>query len=44
MDNPEGIEGQSNLALTAVLAIQALALFNLTTWGYPSIRIQEVRI
>lgn len=40
----KGLKAKATFALTAVLAIQALALFNLTIWGYPSIRIQEVRI
>lgn len=40
----KGLKAKSVFALTAVLAIQGLALFNLKAWGYPSIRIQEVRI
>jgi len=40
----KGLKAKTVFALSAVLAIQALAIFNLTTWGYPSIRIQEVRI
>lgn len=40
----KGLKAKTVFALTAVLAIQALAIFNLITWGYPSIRIQEVRI
>lgn len=40
----KGLKAKTVFALTAVLTIQALALYNLTTWGYPSIRIQEVRI
>lgn len=40
----QGLKAKTVFALTAVLAIQALAIFNLLSWGYPSIRIQEVRI
>lgn len=40
----KGLKAKTVFALCAVLAIQALAIFNLTTWGYPSIRIQEMRI
>ena len=40
----KGIIAKSCFALTAVLAVQALALTNLLRWGYPSIRIQETRI
>lgn len=40
----KGLKAKTVFALCAVLAIQALAIFNLVTWGYPSIRIQEVRI
>jgi len=40
----KGLKAKAVFALTAVLAIQALAIFNLKSWGYPSIRIQEVRI
>ena len=38
----KGLKAKATFALTAVLAVQALALFNLATWGYPSIRIQEL--
>jgi len=40
----KGFAAKATLALTAVLALQALALFNLRTWGYPSLRVSEVRI
>lgn len=39
-----GLAAKTVFALTAVLAVQGLALCNLLAWGYPSIRIQEVRI
>ena len=35
---------KKSFALTAVLAIQALAIYNLKKFGYPSIRIAELRI
>jgi len=40
----KGLAAKTVFALTAVLAVQGLALCNLLAWGYPSIRIQEVRI
>lgn len=40
----KGLKAKAVFALTAVLAVQGLALCNLIEWGYPSIRIQEVRI
>lgn len=40
----KGLKAKAVFALTAVLAIQALALYNLRKWGYPSIRIKEVRV
>jgi hypothetical protein len=40
----KGLKAKAVFALTAVLAIQGIALYNLNHWGYPSIRIQEVRI
>lgn len=40
----KGLAAKAVFALTAVLAIQALALFNLKRYGYPSIRIQEIRV
>ena len=40
----KGLAAKTVFALTAVLAIQALALYNLKWYGYPSIRIQECRI
>ncbi|MEK6837096.1 MAG: transposase [Nanoarchaeota archaeon] len=39
----KGLKAKAVFALTAVLALQALAIFNLKKWGYPSIRISEVR-
>ena len=39
-----GFLAKATFALTAVLATQALALFNLRRWGYPTLRISEVRI
>lgn len=43
-DTVKGLKAKAVFAFTAVLAIQGVALLNLITWGYPSIRIQEVRI
>ncbi len=40
----KGLNAKTVFALTAVLAVQGLALYNLVHFGYPSIRIQEVRI
>lgn len=40
----KGLGAKANFALTAVLAVQALALFNLKRFAYPSIRIAEVRV
>ena len=40
----KGLAAKACFALTAVLAVQALALTTLLSWGYPIIRIQEVRI
>ncbi len=40
----KGLKAKTVFALTAVLAVQSLALTNLLMWGYPSIRISEVRI
>lgn len=40
----KGLTAKAVFALTAVLAMQALALFNLKRYNYPSIRIQECRI
>ncbi len=40
----KGLAAKAVFALTAVLAIQSLALYNLRRYGYPSIRIQEIRI
>ena len=39
----KGYAKKSVFALTAVLALQAVAISNLIEWGYPSIRISEVR-
>jgi hypothetical protein len=43
-DKVKGLKAKAVFAFTAVLAIQTIALYNLISWGYPSIRIQEVRI
>ena len=40
----KGIRAKATFCLTAVLAIQALAIYNLKRFGYPSIRIAEMRI
>lgn len=40
----KGLKAKAVFAMTAVLAIQALAIYNLKKWGYPSIRIKEVRV
>jgi len=39
----KGYAAKATFVLTAVLVTQILALHNLRTWGYPSIRISEVR-
>lgn len=39
-----GIKAKATFCLTAVLAIQALAMYNLKRFGYPSIRIAELRV
>lgn len=39
----KGYVKKATFALTAVLALQAVAISNLIEWGYPSIRISEVR-
>src|SRR3989338_571973 len=39
----KGYAKKAVFALTAVLALQAVAISNLIEWGYPSIRISEVR-
>lgn len=39
----KGFHRKATLCLLAVLAIQALALYNLRTWGYPSVRIGDLR-
>jgi hypothetical protein len=38
-----GLKAKATFALTAVLAVQALAIYNLIHHGYPSIRIAELR-
>ena len=38
-----GYAKKAVFALTAVLALQAVAISNLGEWGYPSIRISDVR-
>jgi hypothetical protein len=40
----KGLKAKAVFALTAVLAVQALAIYNLKKFGYPSIRISEVRV
>ena len=40
----KGLKAKATFALTAVLAMQALAIYNLKKFGYPSIRIAELRI
>lgn len=40
----KGLTAKAVFALTAVLAMQGLALFNLRRYGYPSIRIQNIRV
>lgn len=40
----KGLTAKTVFALTAVFAMQALALYNVKRYGYPSIRIQEVRV
>ena len=40
----KGFGAKAVFCLIAVFAVQALALYNLEMWGYPSIRMQEVRI
>ena len=39
-----GFLAKATFALVAVLATQALAIFNLRRWGYPTLRVCEVRI
>lgn len=43
-DSVKGLKAKATFALTAVLAIQALAIYNLKHYGYPSIRIAELRV
>lgn len=40
----KGLKAKAVFALTAVLAIQALAIYNLKKFNYPSIRIKELRV
>lgn len=40
----KGLKAKATFCLTAVLAIQALAIYNLKRYGYPSIRIAELRV
>jgi len=40
----KGLKAKTVFALTAVLAVLGIAFCNLKAWGYPSIRIQEVRV
>lgn len=39
----KGFEKKATRCLLAVLALQALAIHNLLTWGYPSVRIGDLR-
>jgi IS5 family transposase len=39
-----GLKAKATFCLTAVLAIQALAIYNLKRFDYPSIRIAELRV
>lgn len=40
----KGLKAKATFCLTAVLAIQAVAIYNLKRFGYPSIRIAELRV
>ncbi len=40
----KGLKAKATFALTAVLAMQALAIYNLKRFGYPSIRIAHLRV
>ena len=40
----KGFKAKATFALTAVLAMQALAIYNLKKFGYPSIRIAHLRV
>ena len=39
----KGFGRKATQCLLAVLALQALAIYNLRTWGYPSVRIGDLR-
>jgi len=39
----KGFAKKATRCLLAVLALQALAIYNLITWGYPSVRIGDLR-
>lgn len=39
----KGYSKKATRCLLAVLALQALAIYNLKTWGYPSVRIGDLR-
>lgn len=39
----KGFHKKATLCLLAVLAVQALAIYNLRKWGYPSVRIGDLR-
>lgn len=39
----KGFHKKATRCLLAVLALQALAIYNLKTWGYPSVRIGDLR-
>ena len=40
----KGLSAKAVFALTAVLSMQAIALFNLRKYNYPSIRTQEIKV
>lgn len=39
----QGYHKKATRCLLAVLALQALAIYNLTAWGYPSVRMGDLR-
>lgn len=40
----KGLKAKATFVFTAVLAVQALAIYNLRKYGYPSIRIADLRV
>lgn len=40
----KGLKAKATFAFTAVLAMQGLAIYNIKRFGYPSIRIAELRV